>query len=46
MRDDNDRDVELELLGFTVVRFDDSRIGDDPAGVARDLLSLFANSAP
>ncbi|MDX6583458.1 MAG: hypothetical protein QOI10_2642 [Solirubrobacterales bacterium] len=45
-RDDRDRDVELELLGFTVVRFDDSRIEGDPAGIARDLLSLLANSAP
>jgi very-short-patch-repair endonuclease len=45
-RDDRDRDVELELAGFTVVRFDDSRIDDDPAGIARDLLSLLAKAAP
>jgi very-short-patch-repair endonuclease len=45
-RDDRDRDVELELLGFRVVRFDDSRIGDDPAGIARDALALLAKRAP
>jgi hypothetical protein len=45
-RDDRDRDVELELLGFTVVRFDDTRIGDDPEGIARDLLALHAKHAP
>jgi very-short-patch-repair endonuclease len=40
MRDDNDRDLELELLGFRVIRIDDSRITDDPAGVATAVLSL------
>jgi very-short-patch-repair endonuclease len=45
-RDDRDRDVELELLGFTVVRFDDSRIDEDPAGIARDVLALLASLAP
>jgi very-short-patch-repair endonuclease len=40
MRDDNDRDLELELLGFRVVRIDDSRIADDPAGVAAAILGL------
>lgn len=40
MRDDNDRDIELELRGIRVVRIDDSRIADDPAGVARDVLGL------
>jgi hypothetical protein len=45
-RDDHDRDVELELLGFTVVRFDDSRIDEDPAGIARDVLALLAALAP
>ena len=41
-RDDRERDVWLELRGFTVVRFDDSRIEDDPPGIASDLLSLLA----
>jgi hypothetical protein len=40
MRDDNDRDLELELLGYRVVRIDDSRIADDPAGVASAVLRL------
>ncbi|MGH2985192.1 MAG: DUF559 domain-containing protein [Solirubrobacterales bacterium] len=40
MRDDNDRDIELELLGLRVVRIDDSRITDDPVGVARAVLGL------
>jgi very-short-patch-repair endonuclease len=40
MRDDNDRDLELELLGFRVVRIDDSRIAEDPAGVAAAILGL------
>jgi very-short-patch-repair endonuclease len=40
MRDDNDRDLELELLGFRVIRIDDSRITDDPAGVAAAVLGL------
>jgi hypothetical protein len=44
-RDDRIRDVGLELLGFTVVRFDDSRIAEDPAGIARDLRSLLAKAA-
>jgi hypothetical protein len=41
-RDDRDRDVWLEVHGFTVVRFDDTRIGDDPRGIAGDLLKLLA----
>jgi hypothetical protein len=40
MRDDNDRDIELKLLGFRVVRIDDSRIADDPSGVAGAILGL------
>lgn len=44
MRDDNDRDIELELLGFRVVRIDDSRIADDPAGLARAVLGLLARA--
>jgi very-short-patch-repair endonuclease len=42
MRDDNDRDIELELRGIRVVRIEDSRIADDPAGIARDVLGLLA----
>jgi very-short-patch-repair endonuclease len=45
-RDDRDRDVWLELRGFTVVRFDDTRIADDPRGIAHDLLQLLAIHAP
>lgn len=41
-RDDRERDIWLELRGFTVVRFDDTRIDDDPAGIAEDLLRLLA----
>jgi hypothetical protein len=44
MRDDNDRDIELELLGLRVVRVDDSRIDEDPAGLARDVLGLLGES--
>ena len=44
-RDDRDRDVWLELRGFTVVRFDDTRIDDDPRGIADDLLELLATRA-
>jgi hypothetical protein len=40
MRDDNDRDLELELRGLRVVRIDDSRIADDPEGVASAVLGL------
>jgi very-short-patch-repair endonuclease len=40
MRDDNDRDLELELLGFRVIRIDDSRIADDPDGIAVAVLGL------
>jgi very-short-patch-repair endonuclease len=40
MRDDNDRDIELELLGFRVIRIDDSRIADDPGGLAASVLGL------
>jgi hypothetical protein len=45
-RDDRERDVWLELRGFTVVRFDDTRIDDDPPGIASDLLRLLADRAP
>lgn len=40
MRDDNDRDIELELLGLRVIRIEDSRIADDPAGIAAAVLVL------
>ena len=40
MREDNDRDIELELRGLRVVRVEDSRIADDPTGLARDVLAL------
>ena len=40
MRDDNDRDLELELAGYRVVRIEDSRITDDPAGVAAAVRGL------
>lgn len=40
MRDDNDRDIELELRGLRVTRIDDSRIDADPAGVAGAVLGL------
>ena len=43
MRDDNDRDLELELAGFRVVRIEDSRITDDPAGVAAAVRGLLAS---
>jgi very-short-patch-repair endonuclease len=45
MRDDNDRDLELELLGWRVVRIEDSRIENDPAGVASAVLGLLAPAA-
>ena len=41
-RDDRDKDVELELLGFRVVRFDDTRIADDPAGIAEAVAAFLA----
>jgi very-short-patch-repair endonuclease len=44
-REDRERDVWLELRGFTVVRFDDARIAADPAGIAADLLRLLAARA-
>ena len=40
MRDDYDRDIELELRGLRVVRIDDTRIDQDPAGVAAAVLGL------
>jgi very-short-patch-repair endonuclease len=43
-RDDRERDIWLELGGFTVVRFDDARIDDDPSGVASNLLDLLATA--
>ncbi len=45
MRDDNDRDLELELLGFRVVRLEDSRIADDPSGVAQAVSGLLGAAA-
>jgi very-short-patch-repair endonuclease len=45
MRDDNDRDLELEIAGFRVVRVEDSRINDDPQGVAVGVLRLLARAA-
>ncbi len=45
MRDDNDRDLELELLGFRVVRIEDSRIASDPSGVATAVLGLLRAAA-
>jgi hypothetical protein len=45
-RDDRARDVWFEMRGFTVVRFDDTRIDVDPAAVAADLLRLLADRAP
>lgn len=41
-RDDRDKDVELELLGFRVIRFDDTRIEEDPAGIAKAVATLLA----
>jgi very-short-patch-repair endonuclease len=43
MRDDNDRDIELELRGLSVVRVDDSRIVEDPAGLAAAVLGLLSS---
>ena len=40
MRADNDRDLELELAGFRVVRVEDTRIDEDPAGLAAAVLCL------
>jgi very-short-patch-repair endonuclease len=40
MREDNDRDIDLELRGLRVTRIDDSRIAEDPAGVAKVVLGL------
>ena len=40
MREDNDRDLELELAGYRVVRVEDTRINDDPAGLAAAVLCL------
>jgi very-short-patch-repair endonuclease len=45
MRDDNDRDLELELRGLRVVRIDDSLIADDPRGVAAAVLGLLARAS-
>ena len=45
-RDDRDRDVELELLGFRVVRFDDTRIETEPARVAGAVRALLAAPTP
>lgn len=40
MRDDNDRDIELALRGLRITRIDDSRIDEDPGGVASSVLGL------
>ena len=40
MREDNDRDLDLELAGFRVVRIEDTRIDEDPAGLAAAVLCL------
>ena len=45
-KDDRHRDIDLELLGFKVVRFDDTRIAGDPAGIACAVLALLAKAAP
>ena len=45
-REDREPDVELEIMGFRVVRFDDHRIAEDPAGIVRDVLALLAKAAP
>jgi hypothetical protein len=45
MRDDNDRDLELELRGLRVIRIDDSRIAEDPAGVARSIRGLLGGGS-
>jgi very-short-patch-repair endonuclease len=45
-RDDRERDIWLELRGFRVARFDDTRIEEDPAGIASDLLGLLAARGP
>jgi very-short-patch-repair endonuclease len=39
-RDDRDRDLELALRGFSVHRLADTRIAEDPAGVAAALRGL------
>jgi len=44
-RDDRERDVWLATRGFTVVRFDDTRIEDDAAGIASELLRLLSPSS-
>lgn len=46
MRDDNERDIQLELLGLRVVRVDDSRLEGDRAGVARDVLAMLSQRRP
>ena len=40
MRADNGRDLELELAGFRVVRVEDTRIDENPAGLAAAVLCL------
>ena len=39
---DRARDVELKLLGYTVVRFTHRQVVDDPSRVARTLRTLLA----
>ena len=45
-RDDRDKDVELELLGFRVIRFDDTRIEEDPAGIAEAVATFSPRPTP
>jgi len=45
-RDDRERDADLAIWGFRVVRFDDMRIDTDSAGVASDVLALLARHSP
>jgi very-short-patch-repair endonuclease len=45
-RDDRDRDLDLATLGLTVHRIADSRIANDPAGVAVIVRGLLKLSAP
>jgi very-short-patch-repair endonuclease len=42
MRDDNDRDLELARRGLRVIRIEDTRLDEDPAGVARAILELLS----
>ena len=44
-RDDRDRDIELELRGITVLRIADTRLDEDPAGVAAAVRALLEGAA-